>query len=66
MLTDPGSITKTEGAITKLADAENKLCDVQLAPTTSPNDKASVITVINSLAANTQVLSLLLPPPPVP
>lgn len=62
MITDPPDINKMQGAMTKLSDATEKLCDVRHSQHTLPNDAIAVQVGIDRIAAAKLALSELIPP----
>jgi len=64
MLTDPGHIQKVLGALDKLTDAIDKICDVRIDATVPPEDRAILVTVIHRISDAKLTLSALIPPPP--
>ncbi len=62
MISDPGDISKMQGAMTKLSDATEKLCDVRHSHHTLPDDAIAVQVGIDRMATAKLALSQLIPP----
>ena len=66
MLTDPGQILKIEGALDKLTDAVQKLCDVTTDQTAPPDDRVFIRRCIKEISSAKIALSTVLIPTPLP
>lgn len=65
-LIDPGAIGKVQGAIQKLTDANDKLCEVYTDPAVSTADKLAIRRSLTGIAQAKMDASGVLPPEPEP
>lgn len=64
-LTDPGAIQNVEGAIQKLTDANDKLCEVYTDPAVETVDKLAIRRALTGIAQAKQDASGVLPIQPM-
>lgn len=61
MITDPASILKVKGAMTKLQDAKEKLCDCVASPAIPIADLKTIQEEVDRIGVITMRLSVIIP-----